>query len=108
MNSAEYMSKNEYSNLVRELSQIIQSPNNTETVGKILEAINSLNPESFNIIMETKPLVDELLSDCVYYFDSYYDNKINDADGKKNQKNIQIIEHQYKKIINLVNQIIKQ
>mgnify|MGYP000942810226 CR=1 FL=1 len=86
MNSAEYMSKNEYSNLVRELSQIIQSPNNTETVGKILEAINSLNPESFNIIMETKPLVDELLSDCVYYFDSYYDNKINDADGKKIKK----------------------
>lgn len=80
------MSKNEYSNLVRELSQIIQSPNNTETVGKILEAINSLNPESFNIIMETKPLVDELLSDCVYYFDSYYDNKINDADGKKIKK----------------------
>lgn len=80
------MSKNEYSNLVRELSQIIQSPNNTETVGKILEAINSLNPESFNIIMETKPLVDELLSECVYYFDSYYDNKINDADGKKIKK----------------------
>lgn len=86
MNTAESMAKNEYSNLVRELSQIIQSPNNTETVGKILEAINSLNPESFNIIMETKPLVDELLSECVYYFDSYYDNKINDADGKKIKK----------------------
>jgi hypothetical protein len=75
MNTAESMAKNEYSDLVGELSKTVKSRNNTETVGKILDAITSLNPESFNIIMETKPLVDELFSECVYYFDSFFDNK---------------------------------
>ncbi len=109
MNGKDSISQNEYFTLAGQLSDILRShKNNTETVGQILDAINRLNPESFNIIMETKPLVNELLSECVYYFDGVYDNQINNERVEKDKDNAKIMESQYNKISKILNQIIDQ
>ncbi len=109
MNGKDSISQNEYLTLAGQLSDILRShKNNTETVGQILDAINRLNPESFNIIMETKPLVNELLSECVYYFDGVYDNQINNERVEKDKDNAKIMESQYNKISKILNQIIDQ